>query len=128
MNRYSAYKYSDVDWIGEIPKTWRVMPFKRLTQIKRGASPRPIDDPKYFDENGEFGWVRIADVTASERYLENTTQKLSELGASLSVKRYPGDLFLSIAGTVDTITNFVYRCAVSKEIGRVRRGQSVYID
>ena len=66
----------------------------------RGASPRPIDDPKYFDENGEFSWVRIADVTSSERYLTKTTQKLSNLGASLSVKRYPGDIFLSIAGTV----------------------------
>jgi type I restriction enzyme S subunit len=37
---------------------------------------------------------------ASERYLETTTQQLSELGASLSVKRFPGDFFLSIAGTV----------------------------
>jgi len=100
MIRYPVYKNSGVDWIGEIPKTWEIIPLKRLTQVKRGASPRPIDDPKYFDGNGEFGWVRIADVTASERYLENTTQKLSELGASLSVKRYPGDLFLSIAGTV----------------------------
>jgi len=100
MRRYSTYKDTGIDWIGEIPKTWEIMPMKRFTQVKRGASPRPIDDPKYFDENGEFGWVRIADVTASERYLERTTQKLSELGASLSVKRYPGDLFLSIAGTV----------------------------
>ena len=100
MKKYTEYKCSGVDWIGEIPNTWEIIPLKRLTQVKRGASPRPIEDPKYFDENGEFGWVRIADVTASDRYLENTTQKLSELGASLSVKRYPGDLFLSIAGTV----------------------------
>ncbi|MFQ5478287.1 MAG: type I restriction-modification system subunit M N-terminal domain-containing protein, partial [Candidatus Binatia bacterium] len=35
-----------------------------------GASPRPIDDPVYFDDDGEYAWVRIADVTASERYLE----------------------------------------------------------
>ncbi len=100
MKKYQKYKSTNIDWIGDIPNTWNIIPFKRLTQIKRGASPRPIDDPIYFDENGEFGWVRIADVTASDRYLENTTQKLSELGASLSVKRYPGDLFLSIAGTV----------------------------
>jgi type I restriction enzyme S subunit len=73
---------------------------KRLSPVRRGASPRPIHDPKYFDTEGEFAWVRIADVSASERYLENTTQTLSDLGASLSVKRYPGDLFLSIAGTV----------------------------
>lgn len=100
MRKYQKYKASGVDWLGEIPSDWQCMKIKRLTVVKRGASPRPIDDPKYFDENGEFAWVRIADVTASERYLENTTQRLSKIGSSLSVKRYPGDLFLSIAATV----------------------------
>ncbi len=112
MKRYTTYKDTGIDWIGEIPTTWELMPLKRLTQVKRGASPRPIDDPKYFDENGEFGWVRIADVTASERYLERTTQKLSELGASLSVKRYPGDLFLSIAGTVGKPVISKIKCCI----------------
>ena len=95
-------KYIDtgVNWLGKIPSTWESKRIKMLTRVKRGASPRPIDNPNYFDEEGEFAWVRIADVTASERYLENTTQRLSELGSSLSVKRYPYDFFLSIAGTV----------------------------
>ena len=93
-------KDSGIEWLGEIPEHWDVIKIKRLSKVKRGASPRPIDNPKYFDENGEFAWVRIADVSASERYLTKTTQTLSELGASLSVKQYPGDFFLSIAGTV----------------------------
>ncbi|WP_291127535.1 restriction endonuclease subunit S [Flavobacterium sp. UBA7682] len=100
MKGYNNYKDSGIEWIGKIPNDWKVIKLKWLTQIKRGASPRPIDDLKYFDENGEFSWVRIADVSASERYLENTKEKLSELGASLSVKQYPGDFFLSIAGSV----------------------------
>ena len=93
-------KDSRVEWIGEIPSEWILVSIKRLCSIKRGSSPRPIDNPDYFDVNGEFSWVRIADVSSSERYLENTKQQLSELGSSLSTKRYPGDLFLSIAGTV----------------------------
>jgi len=97
---YEKYKDSGVEWLGEIPEHWEKLKIKRLTQIKRGASPRPIDDPNYFDDDGEYAWVRIADVTASERYLENTTQKLSELGKNLSVPLEPGKLFLSIAGSV----------------------------
>lgn len=100
MKGYNSYKESGIEWIGKVPEDWDVIKLKWLTPIKRGASPRPIDDLKYFDENGEFSWVRIADVSASERYLENTKEKLSELGASLSVKQYPGDFFLSIAGSV----------------------------
>ena len=100
MKPYPRYKDSGVEWIGAIPEDWNVIRIKRLSPVKRGASPRPIHDPKYFDIDGEFAWVRIADLSASEKYLETTTQTLSELGASLSVKRFPGDFFLSIAGTV----------------------------
>lgn len=100
MKQYESYKDSGVEWIGEVPRHWEVRKIKTFSPVKRGASPRPIDDPKYFDENGEFSWVRIADVSASDKYLTTTTQKLSKLGSSLSVKRYPGDIFISIAGTV----------------------------
>ena len=95
-----ATKDSGVEWLGEIPAHWEVKKFKRLCLVRRGASPRPIDDPIYFDDDGEYAWVRIADVTASERYLEGTTQKLSGLGRSKSVGLEPGELFLSIAATV----------------------------
>jgi type I restriction enzyme S subunit len=100
MRRYDSYKDSGVEWIGEIPSGWEVVKLKRLTKVKRGSSPRPIDDPKYFDDFGEFKWVRISDVTNSERYLFETSETLSELGSSLSTKIYPNDLFLSIAGSV----------------------------
>lgn len=100
MNQYSEYKDSDIKWIGMIPEHWEVRRIKTFSPVKRGASPRPIDNPIYFDDNGEYAWVRIADVTASERYLTSTTQNLSELGSSLSVKREPNDFFLSIAATV----------------------------
>lgn len=101
FSSYPAYKNSGVEWLGEVPQHWTVIALKWLSPVFRGASPRPIDDPVYFDDDGEFGWVRIADVTASsDGYLYETTQKLSALGSSLSVKLEPGELFLSIAGSV----------------------------
>ena len=102
MNRkpYSEYKESGVEWLGQVPGHWEVKAIKWESLVPRGASPRPIDDPIYFDDEGEFAWVRISDVTAAGMYLENTEQQLSELGSSLSVKMQPGSLFLSIAGSV----------------------------
>ena len=79
---------------------WEVRRVKSLSTVKRGASPRPIGDSRYFDTNGEFAWVRISDVTASDKFLEETTQRLSPHGQSLSVELKPGALFLSIAGSV----------------------------
>lgn len=62
-------KDSGVGWLGKIPAHWELKKIKHLCQVRRGASPRPIDDPNYFDDEGEYSWVRISDVTASERYL-----------------------------------------------------------
>lgn len=100
LNPDVPMKDSGVAWLGEVPAHWKVLSIKRLSPVQRGASPRPIDDQKYFDENGKYSWVRIADVSASSGILYESTQRLSELGASLSVKLNPGELFVSIAGTV----------------------------
>ncbi|QRI51911.1 restriction endonuclease subunit S [Clostridium botulinum] len=93
-------KDSGVEWIGKIPKDWDSMKIKYISPIGRGASPRPIDDEKYFNDNGEYAWTRIADVSVSGKYLLETKQRMSELGSSFSVKLEPDSLFISIAGTV----------------------------
>ena len=84
----------------ELPPGWSLVQLRHLARVGRGASPRPIDDQVYFDPDGKYGWVRIADVTASGRYLEVTEDRLSEIGASKSVKLEPGALILSIAASV----------------------------
>lgn len=74
---------------------------KEISIIKRGASPRPISDPKYFNTKKEGRcWIRISDVTSSYKYLNKTTQYLSPIGESCSVKVNPGDLIMSICATV----------------------------
>lgn len=98
--RYPAYRDSGVEWLGEVPEGWGVKSIKWLSPVLRGASPRPIDDPVYFDDDGEYSWVRIADVSASSGTLDEASQRLSDLGSSLSVKLEPGALFISIAGSV----------------------------
>jgi type I restriction enzyme, S subunit len=69
-----------------------------IAKVRRGASPRPIGDPKYF--GGKVGWIRISDVTASRKYLRKTEQYVSLLGESLSVRVNKGDLIMSICGTI----------------------------
>lgn len=77
----------------------RTMCIKEISEVKRGASPRPISDTKYFDISGR-GWIRISDVTSTYKYLDKTTQYLSKEGENLSVKVDPGDLIMSICATV----------------------------
>ncbi|QDV57066.1 restriction endonuclease subunit S [Rosistilla oblonga] len=97
---YPEYKLSDETWLGKIPVDWELIRIGHLSPVKRGASPRPIEAERYFDDEGEYAWTRISDVTASDMYLNHCPERLSDLGSSLSVKLQPGELFLSIAATV----------------------------
>jgi len=79
---------------------WVETQLGNLASISRGASPRPIDNPIWFDENSEIGWVRISDVTKSGIFLHETTQKLSLLGIKNSRLVSRNSLIMSICATV----------------------------
>ncbi len=115
MSAYKPYpktKDSGVEWLGNVPEHWIKKAIKWESNVARGASPRPIDDPIYFDDEGEYAWVRIADVTSAGRFLDSTIQRLSSLGSSLSVRLQPGDLFLSIAGSVGKPCVTTMKCCI----------------
>ena len=88
---YPRTKPSGIEWLGDVPEHWGVKAIKWETPVLRGASPRPIDDPIYFDDDGEYAWVRISDVTTAGTYLRVTEQKLSRLGSSLRGNQFARD-------------------------------------
>jgi type I restriction enzyme, S subunit len=79
---------------------WEVKRLGELAKIQRGASPRPIDSPVWFDDNSLIGWVRISDVTRSGMFLLETTQRLSPVGVQYSRPVATGSLIMSICATV----------------------------
>ena len=70
-----------------------------FASVQRGASPRPIDNPAWFSSDGP-GWIRISDVTAADDLLLRTRDHLSPAGVARSRSVRPGDVIMSIAGTI----------------------------
>ncbi|WP_061568358.1 restriction endonuclease subunit S [Caldibacillus debilis] len=85
---------------GIIPSDWEIKRIGEISNIFRGASPRPINDPKWFDESSSIGWVRISDVTKSTKILRETEQYLSQDGISKSRLVEKGNIIMSICATV----------------------------
>lgn len=67
--------------------------------IGRGSSPRPIKDERYFS-GGTIPWVKIADATASGKYIFETRMFVNEYGASFSRLLKPGSLIFPASGTL----------------------------
>lgn len=70
-----------------------------LADIGRGSSPRPITDPRYFVD-GNIPWIKIADATASGKYIYETKEHVNDYGASFSKKLKPNTLIIAASGTL----------------------------
>jgi type I restriction enzyme S subunit len=87
---------------------WEQRKLGDVADIVRGASPRPIKDPKWFDDESDIGWLRISDVTEQDgriHYLEQHISKDGQKNTRVLIEPY---LLLSIAATVGKpVINYV---------------------
>ncbi|WRG32483.1 restriction endonuclease subunit S [Helicobacter pylori] len=82
------------------PSNWQKVRLGDIAEIKRGASPRPIENPKWFCANSNVGWVRISDISKNSRFLYKTAQKLSKKGIEKSRFVKQNSLIMSMCATI----------------------------
>ena len=58
--RYPKYKPSGVEWLGEVPAHWEVMPIRFAARLESGHTPSR-QHPEYW-ENCHVPWFSLADV------------------------------------------------------------------
>ncbi|MGL2801337.1 restriction endonuclease subunit S [Helicobacter pylori] len=83
-----------------LPSNWQRVRLGDIAEIKRGASPRPIENPKWFCTNSNVGWVRISDISKNSRFLYKTAQKLSKKGIEKSRLVKQNSLIMSMCATI----------------------------
>ncbi|WP_208387263.1 restriction endonuclease subunit S [Helicobacter pylori] len=81
-------------------QNWQRVRLGDVAEIKRGASPRPIENPKWFCANSNVGWVRISDISKNSRFLYKTAQKLSKKGIEKSRFIKQNSLIMSMCATI----------------------------
>jgi len=95
--RFPGYEGELIDGL---PKGWIIGSLGDYCRIYRGASPRPITDPKYFN-NGIIPWIKIADATSENSiYITKSKQYCTELAITKSRFIRIGTLVLSNSATV----------------------------
>ncbi len=82
---------------GEIPDGWQIKKLKEILNIKRGGSPRPIQD--YIAPTG-LPWVKISDATAiNTPFIFHTKEFIKPEGLKKTVLLKKGSLILSNSAT-----------------------------
>jgi type I restriction enzyme S subunit len=114
--RYSNYKDSGVEWLGDVPEHWEAMQFKRLASIQNGR------DYKHIETIGNDGYP----VIGSGGEFARATEYLFSGEALLLGRKGTIDRPLYINGSfwvVDTmfytvvnkkaVTKYLYYCALT---------------
>ena len=84
-------------WDGVQPSEWINAPLGSFVEIKRGGSPRPIQD--YLSDSG-LRWLKISDVTSiSSPYVLEIKEHIKEDGLRKTVFLHAGELVLSNSAT-----------------------------
>ena len=99
-------KPSGVDWIGNVPAHWNVARIRQVARLESGHTPSRQHPEWWIPEECTIPWVSLADVwklrDGVTEYLDNTTEKISELGlANSSARLLPaGTVILSRTASV----------------------------
>jgi len=84
-------------WGGIMPRDWREAPLGQFVEIKRGGSPRPIQE--YLSDTG-YRWLKISDVTSLQTpFVLQIKEHIKESGIRKTVFRKAGTLVLSNSAT-----------------------------
>lgn len=95
---YSAYKPSNVEWLGDIPEHWCTWKITHgFNRIGSGTTPKS-DNPSFYD-GGDIPWVTTSELR--ETVILDTVQKVTEsaVRAHSALKLYPpGSLAIAMYG------------------------------
>lgn len=84
-------------WDGEMPSAWEKAPLGTFVEIKRGGSPRPIQD--FLSDSG-LRWLKISDVTSLKSpFILEIKEHIKLEGLKKTVFLKAGELVLSNSAT-----------------------------
>ena len=94
LNPHAPMKPSGIEWLGEVPEHWTVIPIRLVAKLESGHTPSR-SHPEYW-EDCTVPWFTLADVwqirEAKAEYIYETKEKVSEVGlANSSARLLPRD-------------------------------------
>lgn len=112
-----AMKDSGVDWLGDVPKRWQVLPLRRLIKfVKTGNTPSGVEE-HHFEEKG-FNWYTPGDISDA-LYLGSATRALSAEGKA-QVRIFPEKTVMFVGiGTLGKVGLALTECSCNQQINAI---------
>lgn len=108
-------KDSGIEWIGEIPISWRISKNKYLLSSMYSGSTPTASDPTFYSDTDGIPFVAISDMSTTE-YVTVTKKHLSNEGiANKNLQIVPsGTILYSIYATVGAVSELKISATISQ--------------
>jgi type I restriction enzyme S subunit len=94
-------KNSGVEWLGEVPKHWKIVKLARVLQnLEQGWSPNASNQPA---DNGEWGVIKISAIKKGNFIEHENKALLEETIPDVSIEVKNGDLLVTRANTPELV-------------------------
>lgn len=82
LNPKAKLKPSGIEWLGEVPEHWRVVPLKHVCKIESGHTPQKSNEAYWVQDDCCIPWISLNDTKtlAACDFIDDTEVKISELG------------------------------------------------
>lgn len=104
MKRYSKYKDSGIEWIGEIPSEWKIITIGKVSTVTTGNTPSKNGSENYYNDDNGFLWIKPDNLNYFNS-IEQTKEYLNDDGISLA-RIVPA--FTPLVCCIGTIGKFGY--------------------
>jgi len=91
LNPDAPMKDSGVEWLGEVPEHWTVMPLRLAARIESGHTPSRSHEEYWIEKDCVYPWFTLGDVwqirDGKAEYVFETQEKVSQVGLDNSAAR-----------------------------------------
>ena len=111
-------KDSGIEWIGEIPEDWKVLPFKKICkEFYSGGTPTASNPNYYTNINDGYPFINISDLT-NNKYVTNIKKYITKNAAdSKSLKIVDSEyILLAMYASVGTVSMLNVESYISQAI------------
>lgn len=118
LNPDAPLRPSGIDWLGNIPSHWKILPLKFLASVQTGSTPSTTEE-RYW-ENPTRDWYTPSDFTSLR--LSTSKRKVSEAAfKEVACRIFPKNtvMMIGIGGTLGKIGITSNECSANQQINAI---------
>lgn len=118
LNPDTPLRPSGIDWLGDIPEHWKILPLKFLASVQTGSTPSTTEE-RYW-ENPTRDWYTPSDFTSLR--LSTSKRKVSEAAfKEVACRIFPKNtvMMIGIGGTLGKIGITPNECSANQQINAI---------